>query len=74
MVCRPYWFIPGHMMGGIFGSMIIPLFTENAFAAACCGLPTLPSGLFLGGGFAAIKQLGIEALGIAVVMVTVFLL
>jgi hypothetical protein len=42
-------------MGEIFGIMMIPFFTENAFAAACCGLPTLPNGLFFGAGFAAIK-------------------
>ncbi len=35
---------------------------------------TLRDGLFFGGGFPALQQLGIEAFGIAVVMITVFVI
>jgi Amt family ammonium transporter len=69
----PIGLFPGHMLGGLFGTMMIPFFTEQAFAAAS-GFPNLPDGLFFGGGYAAIQQLGIEALGIVVVMATVFVL
>jgi len=69
----PIGLFPGHMLGGLFGIVMMPFFTQRAFAAAS-GFPTLPDGLLFGGGYAAIQQLGIEMLGIAVVMATVFVL
>jgi Amt family ammonium transporter len=59
------------MLGGLFGTVMIAFFAENAFAAAS-GFPAVPDGLFFGGGYAAIQQLGVEVLGIAVVMAAVF--
>jgi ammonium transporter, Amt family len=50
---------------------MIAFFTQNAFAAGS-GFPSLPNGLFFGGGGSAIKQLGIEVLGIIVVVAVVF--
>jgi Amt family ammonium transporter len=69
----PVGLFPGHMVGGAFGIMMIPFFTQSAFAAVS-GFSSLPDGLLFGGGLAAIKQFGIEAFGIVVVMVTVFVL
>ena len=69
----PIGLFPGHMLGGLFGIVMMPFFTQRAFAAAS-GFPTLPDGLLFGGGYAAIQQLGTEMLGIAVVMATVFVL
>jgi Amt family ammonium transporter len=47
-------------------------YCECVFAAAS-GFPTLSDGLFFGGGYGAVQQLGIELFGI-VVMATVFAL
>lgn len=69
----PIGLFPGHMLGGLFGIVMMPFFTQRAFAAAS-GFPALPDGLLFGGGYAAIQQLGTEMLGIAVVMATVFVL
>jgi ammonium transporter, Amt family len=69
----PVGLLPGHMVGGLFGVLMIAFFTQGAFAAAS-GNPTLPNGLLFGGGMAALTQLGIEAFGIIVVMATVFVL
>jgi Amt family ammonium transporter len=69
----PVGLFPGHMVGGVFGVIMIAFFTQSAFAAAS-GNATLPNGLLFGGGMAAVTQLGIEVFGIIVVMVTVFLL
>ncbi len=69
----PIGLFPGHLVGGLFGVLMIAFFTQSAFAAAS-GNPTLPNGLLFGGGTAAVSQLGIEAFGIIVVMITVFLL
>jgi Amt family ammonium transporter len=52
---------------------MIAFFARQAFASAS-GFPTLPEGLFFGGGYPAIRQLGTELFGIVVVMVTVFAL
>jgi ammonium transporter, Amt family len=79
LVGRARWFsdpvglFPGHLVGGIFGVLMIAFFAQNQFAAGS-GFPTLPNGVFFGGGGAAIKQFGIEAMGIAVVVVVVFVL
>jgi len=76
---RFHWFsdpvglLPGHLVGGLFGLLMIALFTQQAFATAS-GNPTLPDGILFGGGYAAVQQLGIEAFGAAVVLVTVFVL
>lgn len=76
---KAHWFtdpvglFPGHFVGGIFGVIMIAFFTQHAFAAAS-GAANLPNGILFGGGLAAISQLGIELFGIAVVLVTVFLL
>jgi Amt family ammonium transporter len=69
----PIGLLPGHMVGGLFGVVMIALFTQAPFAAAS-GNPTLPNGLLFGGGMAALHQLGIEVFGIVVVMITVFVL
>ena len=69
----PVGLLPGHLIGGLYGVVMIAFFTQNAFATAS-GNPTLPDGLLFGGGFAALQQLGIEVLGIAVVLVVVFVL
>ncbi|MDE1855724.1 MAG: ammonium transporter [Candidatus Micrarchaeota archaeon] len=76
---RPKWFtdpaglLAGHTFGGIFGVLMIALFAQQAFAIGS-GAPTLPNGLFFGGGSAALSQLGVEVLGVVAVMVTVFIL
>ena len=69
----PVGLFPEHGVGGIFGILMIAFFTQNSFAAAS-GNPSLPNGFFFGGGFAALNQFGIELLGIAAVVVTVFLI
>jgi len=69
----PVGLFPGHMVGGLFGTLMIPFFAEHDFATAS-GFPTLPNGLFFGGGYAAIEQLGVEVFGIAVVLLAVFVL
>jgi len=69
----PVGLLPGHMVGGLFGVLMIAFFTEHDFASASAN-PTLPNGLLFGGGVAAVQQLGIEVFGTVVVMATVFLL
>jgi Amt family ammonium transporter len=69
----PVGLFPGHLVGGIFGVMMIAFFAQSSFATAS-GYASLPNGLLFGGGMAAVSQLGIEAFGIIVVMATVFLL
>src|SRR6202049_257971 len=78
-VGRAKWFsdpvglFPGHLVGGIFGVLMIAFFAQNQFATGS-GFPTLPNGVFFGGGGAAVKQLGIEVLGVAAAVVAVFVL
>jgi ammonium transporter, Amt family len=67
----PVGLLPGHLLGGLFGVVMIPFFAQTAFASGS-GYPSLPNGLFFGGGTAAIHQLGLELLGIAAVMTFVF--
>ncbi len=69
----PVGLFPGHLAGGIFGVLMIAFFAQNQFATGS-GFPALPNGLFFGGGGAALKQLGIEILGIGVSVVAVFVL
>jgi Amt family ammonium transporter len=67
----PVGLLPGHLVGGLFGVLMIAFFTQNAFAAGS-GFPSLPNGLLFGGGGDAVRQLGIEVLGIVVVVIVVF--
>ncbi|MEM0156092.1 MAG: ammonium transporter [Thermoplasmataceae archaeon] len=60
-----------HGVGGLFGILMIGFFSQNAFASAA-GYPSVPNGLFFGGGFAALHQLGLEVFGIIVVGIFVF--
>jgi len=62
---------------------MIPFFAQKAFVSALPSLtlqsgslvpPSLPDGLFFGGGISALNQLGIEAYGVVVVLLTVFIL
>jgi Amt family ammonium transporter len=69
----PVGLLPGHLVGGLFGVVMIAFFTQTPFAAGS-GFPKLPNGLLFGGGGDAIKQLGLEALGIVAVMAAVFAL
>ena len=79
----PVGLFPGHLLGGTFGVLMIPFFTQKAFASSLASLtlqngslvpPSLPDGLFFGGGISALNQLGIEAYGVVVVLLTVFIL
>lgn len=69
----PVGLFPGHLVGGIFGVLMIAFFTQHAFAVAS-GAANLPNGILFGGGVAALSQFGIELFGIVVVLVTVFLI
>jgi Amt family ammonium transporter len=69
----PVGLFPGHMMGGLFGISMIALFTQQPFAVSA-GVPNLPNGILFGGGYPALQQLGTELLGVAAVMLTVFVL
>ncbi len=69
----PVGLFPGHLVGGIFGVLMIAFFAQNQFATGS-GFPGLPNGLLFGGGVAAVKQLGIEVLGIGAAVVAVFVL
>jgi len=79
----PVGLFPGHLLGGTFGVLMIPFFAQKAFVSGLASLtfqngslvpPSLPDGLFFGGGVSALNQLGIEAYGVAVVMISVFIL
>lgn len=69
----PVGLFPGHLVGGLFGVLMIAFFAQRRFAVGS-GFPHLPNGLFFGGGEAAIKQLGIEVLGIVTAGAAVFVL
>ncbi len=69
----PIGLLPGHLLGGLFGVIMIAFFTQHGFAAAS-GNAILPNGLLFGGGYAALSQLGIEVFGIVVVMITIFII
>jgi len=69
----PIGLLPEHFVGGIFGVAMIAFFTQNSYAAAS-GNSSLPSGLLFGGGMHAVGQLGLELLGVAVVLVVVFII
>jgi Amt family ammonium transporter len=69
----PVGLLPGHMVGGVFGLLMIAFFTQKEYAAAS-GNATLPNGLFFGGGLSALYQLGLEIFAAIVVIITVFVL
>jgi Amt family ammonium transporter len=69
----PVGLLPGHLLGGLFGVAMIAFFAQSAFAGPA-GASLLPNGLLFGGGWSAVHQLGLEALGVVAVMVTVFVL
>jgi len=69
----PMGLFPGHLTGGLFGVVMIAFFTQAPYAVAS-GNANLPDGLFFGGGYQALQQLGIEVFGIIAVMVTIFVL
>jgi len=79
----PVGLFPGHLLGGTFGVLMIPFFAQKAFVSSLASLtfqngslvpPSLPDGLLFGGGVSALNQLGIEAYGVVVVMISVFIL
>ena len=72
-ISDPIGLLPGHLTGGLFGVVMIAFFTQHSYAVIS-GNSVLPNGFIFGGGFAALHTLGIEALGIVVVAVTVFTL
>jgi ammonium transporter, Amt family len=78
-IARAKWFtdpvglLPGHLVGGVFGVVMIAFFAQRSFAAGS-GFPGLPNGLLFGGGSPAVHQLGVELLGIVVVGLVVFAL
>jgi ammonium transporter, Amt family len=69
----PIGLLPGHLVGGLFGVLMIAVFAQAPYAYGS-GYTALGNGLLFGGGMTAVNQLGIEALGIAVVMAVVFAL
>ncbi len=76
---RPKWYsdpvglLPGHLVGGLFGLLMIGFFAQRAFSTGS-GYASLPNGLLFGGGASALHQLGIEAFGAVVVIAVVFAL
>lgn len=77
LLSRPKWYsdpvgiLPGHMVGGIFGLLMIGFFTQTSFASAS-GSPNLPNGILFDGGIAALHQLGLEIFAVIVVGIFVF--
>src|SRR5437870_5531584 len=80
---KPWWLYSGHVLGGALGVQMIPFSAQKAFVSGLASLtiqngsvvpPSLPDGLFFGGGVSALNQLGIEAYGVVVVMISVFIL
>lgn len=69
----PIGLFPGHLVGGLFGILMVAFFTQHPYAVAS-GNSNLPDGLFFGGGSLALQQLGIEIFGVIVVMIAVFVL
>ncbi|EQB68895.1 MAG: hypothetical protein AMDU5_GPLC00006G0013 [Thermoplasmatales archaeon Gpl] len=77
LLSRPKWYsdpigvLPGHMVGGVFGLLMIAFFTQTSFAIAS-GASNLPNGILFGGGIMALHQLGLESLAVIVVGAFVF--
>jgi Amt family ammonium transporter len=68
----PVGLLPGHLVGGAFGVLMIAFFTQSAYASASG--TSLPDGLLFGGGFQALSQLGVESFGLLVTVAAVFVL
>ena len=77
LLSRPKWYsdpigvLPGHLVGGIFGLLMIAFFTQTSFSLAS-GASNLPNGILFGGGILALHQLGLEALAVVAVGAFVF--
>lgn len=77
ILSKPKWFsdpvgvLPVHMVGGLFGILMIGVFSQNIFATAS-GYPLVPNGLLFGGGLTALHQIGVETIGILAVAAFVF--
>jgi Amt family ammonium transporter len=77
LLSRPKWYsdpigvLPGHLVGGIFGLLMIAFFTQTSFSLAS-GTSNLPNGILFGGGILALHQLGLEALAVVAVGAFVF--
>jgi len=69
----PVGLLPEHLVGGMFGVLMIAFFTQHSYALLS-GNGILPNGLFFGGGYLALHTLGVEIMGIVAVAVTVFVL
>ena len=73
---KPKWYsdpigvLPGHLVGGVFGLLMIAFFAQTPFAAAS-GTSNLPNGVLFGG-IMALHQLGLEAMAVVVVGAFVF--
>ncbi len=69
----PVGLFPGHLLGGLFGFIMVAFFSEYSFASFGGG-SSLPNGLLFGGGMQALTQLGLQLLAIPIVVGTVFAL
>ncbi len=69
----PVGLFPGHLVGGIFGFIMVAFFSQYSYASFGGG-SALPNGLLFGGGMQALRQLGLQLFAIPVVMITVFVL
>src|SRR2546428_3086121 len=71
----PIGLFPGHLLGGLFGVLMIAFFSQKTFAVAsgnsvAQGNSPIPDGLLFGGGTAALQPLRNEALGLTTVIAT----
>lgn len=77
LLTKPKWYtdpvgvLPVHLVGGLFGVLMIGVFAQNTFASAA-GFSSMPSGLLFGGGLSALHQMSVEVFGIIVVSAFVF--
>jgi Amt family ammonium transporter len=69
----PVGIFPGHLLGGLFGFLMVAVSSDYTFASYGGGT-NLPYGLLFGGGVAALRQLGLQLFAVPVVMSTVFAL
>src|SRR2546426_1436789 len=74
----PVGLFPGHLLGGLFGVLMIALFSQRTFAIAS-GNPVpsrnspIPDGLLFGGGSASLQHAWTDSLGIDAVNGNVFI-